>query len=57
MIAKVEKMNTRQEKSEESQEAKRMLGNHKEKESYTMLVKLKEVMDDHRDISFLEILK
>jgi hypothetical protein len=57
MIAKVEKMNTRQENSEESQEAKSMLGNHKEKESETMLVQLKEVMDDHRDISLPEILK
>jgi hypothetical protein len=32
MISKVEKMNMRQENSEESQESKGMLGNHKEKE-------------------------
>jgi hypothetical protein len=38
MIAKVEKMNTRQENYEESQEAKSMLGNHKETKSRTMLV-------------------
>jgi hypothetical protein len=57
MIAKVEKINTRQENSEESQEAKRMLGNHKEKELETMLVQLKKVMDDHRDIILPEILK
>jgi hypothetical protein len=41
MITKVEKMNMRQENSEETQEAKSMLGNHKEKESNkynTMLV-------------------
>jgi hypothetical protein len=57
MIAKFEKMNTRQENSEEIQEAKSMLENHKEKESETMLVQLKEVMVDHRDISLPEILK
>jgi hypothetical protein len=60
MIAKVEKMNMRQENSKENQEAKSMLGNHKEKElekSQTMLVQLKEVMDYHRDISLPEILK
>ena len=57
MISKVEKMNTRQENYEESQEAKSMLENHKEKEPNTMLVQLKEVMDDHRDISLLDILK
>jgi hypothetical protein len=34
-----------------------MIKNHKEKESETMLVRLKEVMDDHRDISLPEILK
>jgi hypothetical protein len=28
-----------------------MLKNHIEKESETMLIQLKEVMDDHRDIS------
>jgi hypothetical protein len=43
MIAQVEKMNTRQENSEESQEAKSMLGNYKEKESeisdYVIIVK------------------
>jgi hypothetical protein len=38
MIAKVEKMNTRQEKFKEIQEAKSMLENHKEKELETMLV-------------------
>jgi hypothetical protein len=34
-----------------------MLENHKKKESETMLLQLKEVMDDHRDISLPEILK
>jgi hypothetical protein len=41
MIAKVEKMNTRQENYKEGQKTKDMLENHKEKESETMLVQLK----------------
>ena len=57
MIAKVENMNMRQENYKEDQKTKDMLENHKEKESKTMLVQLKEVMDDHRDISLSEILK
>jgi hypothetical protein len=53
MNAKVEQMNM-------SQKSKSMLENHKEKESEkarTMLVQLKEVMDDHKDVSLSEILK
>jgi hypothetical protein len=38
MIAKVEKMNMRQENYKEGQETKDMLENHKEKESETMLL-------------------
>jgi hypothetical protein len=38
MIAKVEKMNMRQENYKEGQKTKDMLENHKEKESETMLV-------------------
>jgi hypothetical protein len=57
MIAKVEKMNMRQENSEEGQETKDMLKNHTKKETETMLIQLQEVMDDHRDISLPEILK
>jgi hypothetical protein len=57
MIVKVENMNMRQENYKERQEAKDMLENHKEKEPKTMLVQLKEVMDDHRDIILPEILK
>jgi hypothetical protein len=57
MIAKVEKMNMRQENYEEGQETKDMLENQKEKESETMLLQLKETMNDHRDISLPEILK
>jgi hypothetical protein len=61
MISKVEKMNMRQENYEEGQETKDMLENHKDKESNkeseTMLVKLKEAMDDHKDVSLSEILK
>jgi hypothetical protein len=53
MISKVEQMN-------KSQENTSILENHKEKESeksQTMLVQLKEVMDDHKDINLPEILK
>jgi hypothetical protein len=57
MIAKVEKMNMRQVNYKEGPEVKDMLENQKEKESENMLLKLKEEMDDHRDISLLEILK
>jgi hypothetical protein len=57
MIAKVEEMNMRQENYKEGQETKDMLKNHMEKESETMLVQLKEVMDDHKNISLPEILK
>jgi uncharacterized transporter YbjL len=53
MIAKVEKMNKRQENYQEGQETE----NHTEKESETMLIQLKEEMNDHRDISLPEILK
>ena len=50
----------RQEKYEGSQETKRILENHKEKESekaQTMIVQLKEVVDDHKDVSLSDILK
>jgi uncharacterized membrane-anchored protein YjiN (DUF445 family) len=57
MIDKVEKMNMRQEKYKEGQETKDMLENQKEKESAKAQTMLKEVMDDHRDINLLEILK
>jgi hypothetical protein len=60
MIAKVEKMNMRQENYEEIQETKRMLENHIEKESekaQTMLLQLKEMMNVKRDVSLPEILK
>jgi hypothetical protein len=60
MIAKVERMNMRQENYEGSQETKGMLENHKEKESekaQTMLLQLKETMDVHKDVSLPEILK
>jgi hypothetical protein len=55
MIDKVEKMNLRQENHEEGQETKDMLENQKESE--TMLLQLKETLNDHRDISLPEILK
>jgi hypothetical protein len=52
MIAKVENMNMRQ---DEGQETKDMLENQKESE--TMLLQLKETLNDHKDISIPEILK
>jgi hypothetical protein len=55
MIAKVEKMNMRQENYEEGQEAKDMLENQKESE--TMLLQLKETLNDHRNFSLPGILK
>jgi hypothetical protein len=51
MITNVDKMNMRQEKYKEGQKTKDMLENHKEKESETMLIQLKEIMDDHIDIN------
>jgi hypothetical protein len=60
MIAKVERMNIRQENYEESQETKGILESHKEKESekvQTMILQLKETMDAHKYVSLPEILK
>jgi hypothetical protein len=57
MIAKFEKMNMRQENYKEGQETKDILKNHTEKDSETMLIQLKRVMDDHRDISLPKIMK
>jgi predicted DNA binding CopG/RHH family protein len=57
MIAKVERMNMRQ---ENYQETKDMLENNKEKESeksQTMLLQFKETMNDHKDVSLPEFLK
>jgi hypothetical protein len=55
MIAKVEKMNMRQENYEGGQRTEDMLENQKESE--TMLLQLKETLNDHRDISLPEIFK
>jgi hypothetical protein len=55
MIAKVEKMNLRQENHEEGQETKDMI-EHQE-ESKTILLQMKETLNDHGDISLSEILK
>jgi hypothetical protein len=57
MIAKVEKMNMRQENYKEGQENRDMLENQKENELETMLLQLKETMNDHKYISLPEILK
>jgi hypothetical protein len=54
MIAKVEKMNMRQENPEEDQETKNMLKNQKESE--VILLQLKETLNDHKDVSLSEIL-
>ena len=51
MIAKVEKMNIRQ----ENHETKNMIEHQKESES--ILLQMKETLNDHRDIIFSEILK
>jgi hypothetical protein len=55
MIAKVEKMNLRQENHEEDQETKDMLEN--QKESKNVLLHMRETLKDHRDISLSDILK
>jgi hypothetical protein len=60
MIAKVERMNIRQENYEGSQKTKGILESHKEKESkeaQTTLLQLKETMYVHKDVSLPEILK
>jgi hypothetical protein len=60
MIAKVERMNMRQEYYAEIQETKSMLENHKERASekyQTMLSQLKETMNDHKYVSLPEIMK
>jgi hypothetical protein len=51
MIAKVEKMNMRQENPEKGQETKN------QKESKTVLLQMKETLNDHNDINLSEILK
>jgi hypothetical protein len=55
MIAKVERMNMRQENPEEGQETKIMV--EPQKESETVLLQIKETMNDHRDINLSEIFK
>jgi hypothetical protein len=55
IIAKAEKMNMREENYEESQRATDMLENQKESE--TMLLQMKETLNDHINISLPEILK
>jgi hypothetical protein len=49
MIAKVERMNMRQENLEEGQENKTMAEPQKELE--TVLLQMKETLNDHRDIN------
>jgi hypothetical protein len=55
MIAKVEKMNMKQENHETSQETKDMI--EPQKESETVLLQMKETLNDHRDVNLSEVLK
>jgi hypothetical protein len=55
MISKVEKMDMRQENHEKGQETKDMI--EPQKESETVLLKMKETLTSHRDTSLSEILK
>ena len=55
MIDKVEKMNVREENLEKNQETKNMLKNQKESE--TIILQMKETLNDHKDLSLSETLK
>jgi hypothetical protein len=55
MIFKVENMNMKQENHEEGQETNNIL--EKQKESEAILLQMKETLNDHGDISLLDILK
>jgi hypothetical protein len=55
MIAKVERMNMRPENPEEGQETKTMV--EPQKESETVLLRMKETLNDHRNINLSEIFK
>jgi hypothetical protein len=55
MIAKLEKMNMRQQNHEKGQATKTMEEPHKESE--TILLQIKETLNDHRNINLSEIFK
>jgi hypothetical protein len=55
MIAKVERMNMRQENPEEDQETKTM--EEPQKESENVLLQMKETLNDHRNVNLSEIFK
>jgi hypothetical protein len=55
MIAKLERMNMRSENPEEGQETKTMV--EPQKESETVLLQMKETLNDHRNINLSEIFK
>jgi hypothetical protein len=55
MIAKVENMNMRKENYESSQETKDMIEPQKESES--VLLQMKEILNDHKNINLSEVLK
>jgi hypothetical protein len=55
MISKVERINTRQENPEEDQETKTRT--EPKKESETVLLQMKENLNDHRNMNLSEIFK
>jgi hypothetical protein len=55
MIAKVEKLNMNQEKYEMGQETKDMI--EPQKESETILLQMKETLNDHKNINLSKVLK
>ena len=55
IIARLEKLNMEQANSEGDQETKIM--EEPQKESDIMLLKIKEILDDHKDVSLSEIFK
>jgi hypothetical protein len=55
MIARIEKLNMEQANSEGDQENKIM--KEPQKESKIMLLKIKEALDDHKDVSLSKIFK
>jgi hypothetical protein len=55
MIAKVERMNMRQENPQEDQETKTVA--EPQKESENVLLQMKETLNDHRSVNLSEIFK
>ena len=55
MIAKLERMNMEQDKHEKDSETKTIV--EPQKESETVLLRMKKALNDHRDINLSEIFK